>query len=439
MPSTSGSPGHRVSQWTLDMSEDSKSFRLDEIHDGETRAPPESERKRLKKGSSNEEARPHHQHIEMTPTVASVSPSPRHDKHLESVLIMPPSAPRAPRYEMLDDYQPPDKHKLSKIPKRKKHKKRSSRNRIGEQGDGVHTPSEHKESKHGVDDSEARRLKKKNWKPASESLNSTATYTIEKGVDNPVYTADSRKNSGAKGADTYSLHSTKISFLESFRIELSSSKRDMRTKTMPDEGKIANFISSNIFQRECNRYASNGKSGSNACQCGREGQWHLDKGLECKRDTDHESWHKNTYTKTMPCDSFGAIYFKGFGHDTDSPYVRLDSDTDAKNVWEILTKHWHLPIPKLLISVTGGAKRFEMNPRLKNILKQGLCHAATSTGAWIITGGTATGIMQIVGEVIHEYTTANDVQDQKLVALGIATWGIISNKQALDGKGRVSL
>ncbi|XP_041364291.1 transient receptor potential cation channel subfamily M member-like 2 [Gigantopelta aegis] len=109
-------------------------------------------------------------------------------------------------------------------------------------------------------------------------------------------------------------------------------------------------------------------------------------------------------------------------------------DTDLNNVWEILTKYWDLPIPKLLISVTGGAKRFEMKPRLKNILKQGLCHAATSTGAWIITGGTGTGIMQIVGEAIHEYMMAHGVQDQKLVALGIATWGIVSNRSALVGK-----
>ena len=104
-------------------------------------------------------------------------------------------------------------------------------------------------------------------------------------------------------------------------------------------------------------------------------------------------------------------------------------------MWKILTKYWHLPIPKLLISVTGGAKRFKMKPRLKDILKQGLCHAATSTGAWIITGGTGTGIMQIVGEAVHEYTMAHGVEDQKLVALGIATWGIISNRFALDGEG----
>ena len=41
---------------------------------------------------------------------------------------------------------------------------------------------------------------------------------------------------------------------------------------------------------------------------------------------------------------------------------------------------WQLPVPRLLISVTGGAKRFYLRPRLKNILKQGLVSAAVSTG-----------------------------------------------------------
>ncbi|XP_041364293.1 transient receptor potential cation channel subfamily M member 8-like [Gigantopelta aegis] len=201
-------------------------------------------------------------------------------------------------------------------------------------------------------------------------------------------------------------------------------------------GEIAKFISSKIVQRECKQYARNGKSTSNVCKCGREVQWHTDKSLECNPDTDHDDWKPKTHTKTMNCDSFGEIFFRGVGHGTrNSPYVRLASDTDLDDVWKILTNSWHLPIPKLLISVTGGAKYFEMKPRLKDMLKQGLCHAATSTGAWIITGGTGTGIMQIVGEAIHEYTMAHDVQDQKLVALGIATWGIISNRSALVGKG----
>ena len=272
MPSTSGSPGHKVNRWSLDMTEDSKSSRPDDVHHGQTETPQQPERRHLKKESSSEETSPHFQHIEMTSTTASVSHSPKHDTH-ESVLTMPPSAARTPRYEryntydeMLDnmdvadpftgDYQPPDQHKLSKIPKRKKHKKRSSKNVLGEQGDAIPS-SEPRDSKTKVDESEVKKMKKKKLKPASESLNSTATYTVEKGVVNPVYKADSRKNSGVKGADTYSFHSTgtytlqssdndvEVNYGDSFRTGLKRklkkittvqiSCKDMTTKTRLNE------------------------------------------------------------------------------------------------------------------------------------------------------------------------------------------------------------
>ena len=44
--------------------------------------------------------------------------------------------------------------------------------------------------------------------------------------------------------------------------------------------------------------------------------------------------------------------------------------------------------PNLLISVTGGAGTFEVPGELKNNFAKGLCAAAKSANAWIITGGT---------------------------------------------------
>ena len=61
-------------------------------------------------------------------------------------------------------------------------------------------------------------------------------------------------------------------------------------------------------------------------------------------------------------------------------YVRLCPTTDLELVWTLLTEHWKLPIPNLLISVTGGAQRFDLNPRLKAVFKRGLINAATTTG-----------------------------------------------------------
>ena len=54
-------------------------------------------------------------------------------------------------------------------------------------------------------------------------------------------------------------------------------------------------------------------------------------------------------------------------------------------------------------------------------------------GAWIITGGTRTGVMELVGDAVkdHIITTGrkNDV-----VVLGMAFWGCVANRQALDGE-----
>lgn len=47
-----------------------------------------------------------------------------------------------------------------------------------------------------------------------------------------------------------------------------------------------------------------------------------------------------------------------------------------------MTQHWGLDVPNLLISVTGGAKDFNMKPRLKSVFRRGLVKVAQTTGVW---------------------------------------------------------
>jgi hypothetical protein len=56
---------------------------------------------------------------------------------------------------------------------------------------------------------------------------------------------------------------------------------------------------------------------------------------------------------------------------------------------------WRLNHPQLILSITGGAQNFTIPHRMKNAFKRGLIKAAASTGAWIITGGTNTGVMRL--------------------------------------------
>jgi len=62
-----------------------------------------------------------------------------------------------------------------------------------------------------------------------------------------------------------------------------------------------------------------------------------------------------------------------------------------------------------------------------------MCPSSTIPGAWIITGGTATGVMQFVGEAVQDQLSAGFKGDNKVVAIGIATWGCIANREAIDG------
>ena len=51
---------------------------------------------------------------------------------------------------------------------------------------------------------------------------------------------------------------------------------------------------------------------------------------------------------------------------------------------------------------------------------------AKTTKAWIITGGTNTGVMRLVGDAVAE-----DLNAQDLTVLGIASWGCIAFKDKM--------
>ena len=49
-------------------------------------------------------------------------------------------------------------------------------------------------------------------------------------------------------------------------------------------------------------------------------------------------------------------------------------------VLELMIDQWRLDPPNLLISVTGGARKCNMHPRLSQVFRRGLMKAASSTG-----------------------------------------------------------
>lgn len=71
--------------------------------------------------------------------------------------------------------------------------------------------------------------------------------------------------------------------------------------------------------------------------------------------------------------------------------MRLSYDTKPEAILQLMLKEWQMELPKLVISVHGGMQKFELHPRIKQLLGKGLIKAAVTTGAWIITGGVNTG------------------------------------------------
>ncbi|KAL4704284.1 hypothetical protein ACJJTC_016302 [Scirpophaga incertulas] len=146
-----------------------------------------------------------------------------------------------------------------------------------------------------------------------------------------------------------------------------------------------------------------------------------------------EAWVPARHTQTAPTDAYGTVEFQGGPHPTKAQYVRLSHDTRPELIVQLLTREWALDRPKLLITIQGGKANFDLQPKLKKVLRKGLLKAAKTTGAWIFTGGTNTGVTRQVGDALQ---LERSQRAGRVVSIGIAPWGIVEGACELIGKGR---
>ncbi|XP_033624226.1 transient receptor potential cation channel subfamily M member-like 2 isoform X2 [Asterias rubens] len=170
------------------------------------------------------------------------------------------------------------------------------------------------------------------------------------------------------------------------------------------------------------------------CQCGKRKFFHEER---FHNNIDPKApWKSETHTQNSKTNAFGEIEFigaagAGLGLQL-RKFVRVNHDIHPHTMLQLLNKQWNLGTPKLLISVTGGANNFHMSNKLKSVFRKGLIKAALSTGAWIITGGSNSGIMKYVGDAIRDYALASgNATRTNVVAIGIATWGVIDQRDKL--------
>ncbi|GAA6230191.1 transient receptor potential cation channel subfamily M member 2 isoform X2 [Lates japonicus] len=189
----------------------------------------------------------------------------------------------------------------------------------------------------------------------------------------------------------------------------------------------SSWIRENIHKRECCFFEKGFRE--DTCRCGYLKTDHVDEAIK-PEDFTGEPWDRHRHIREVPTDAFGDISFGGLGQKT-GKYVRVSTDTSSEVLYSLLTEQWKLSPPNLLISVTGGAKNFYLKARLKNMFHRGLIKVAQTTGAWIITGGTHTGVMKHVGQAVRDYAISSSSMQGQIVAIGVATWGIIHNRDTL--------
>uniref|UniRef100_A0A8C6YRI5 Transient receptor potential cation channel subfamily M member 2 n=1 Tax=Nothoprocta perdicaria TaxID=30464 RepID=A0A8C6YRI5_NOTPE len=199
---------------------------------------------------------------------------------------------------------------------------------------------------------------------------------------------------------------------------------------LPQENLIS-WIPENIRKKECMYFVESSQTSDSGvvCECGYLREQHIEDAAKPPIFLGKE-WDPSRHIQEMPTDAFGDICFTGLGQKM-GKYVRVSSDTPPRIIYHLMTQHWGLDAPNLLISVTGGAKNFIMKPRLKNIFRQGLVKVAQTTGAWIITGGSHTGVMKQVGEAVRDFILSSNYKENEIVTIGIATWGTIYNRDTL--------
>ncbi|XP_049483681.1 transient receptor potential cation channel subfamily M member 2 isoform X1 [Panthera uncia] len=195
---------------------------------------------------------------------------------------------------------------------------------------------------------------------------------------------------------------------------------------------LSSWIPDNIKKKECMYFVESSKlsdAGKVVCECGYTRQQHLEEATR-PHAWQGKDWDPKKHVQEMPTDAFGDIVFTGPGQKV-GKYVRLSQDTPPSVIYHLMTQYWGLDVPNLLISVTGGAKDFNMKPRLKSVFRRGLVKVAQTTGAWIITGGSHTGVMKQVGEAVRDFTLSSSHNEGEVVTVGVATWGTVHNREDL--------
>ncbi|XP_029946141.1 transient receptor potential cation channel subfamily M member 4a isoform X2 [Salarias fasciatus] len=203
-------------------------------------------------------------------------------------------------------------------------------------------------------------------------------------------------------------------------------------KASSKKEKDQSWVPKIIKKRVCTSFVEDSFSNGALCQCGGVRDLHDSVAMaDCFGAAIVMRWDSRQHSSESPTDAFGELEFAGAGR-RHSHFLRLSCDTPPQIVYTLMTAHWGLPSPNLVVSVVGGDGHEKIKPWVRDVLRNGLVRAAQSTGAWILTGGLREGVARCVGEAVRDHSAAAPASSQKkVIAVGLAPWGLVHNRQQL--------
>ena len=119
----------------------------------------------------------------------------------------------------------------------------------------------------------------------------------------------------------------------------------------------------------------------------------------------------------------GKIKFQGLRNKF-AEYICVRSDVSPQQVVEYMfaKDKWAINKPNLILSISGGTKKFSVPGNIRKMFKHGLVKAAESTESIIITNGNN----KLVGEAASETSLGS-----KLNVVGICNWNLVAFKDQL--------
>jgi hypothetical protein len=132
---------------------------------------------------------------------------------------------------------------------------------------------------------------------------------------------------------------------------------------------------------------------------------------------------KKSYYIRVPHTGEGSA--EDMAHKVNKSISKLMSSTDDTEGGQPMAKR-----PSLLISVTGSAAApIEFRENVRTRFTNELMGVASSTDAWVFTGGTEAGVMQVMGNMQRDWGHPTPC------CLAIAPWGCLANRSVFEKAG----